>query len=627
MHPSSQHVIAAAVALAVFGAGMNEGAYAPGFLAGAAFAVWWLVLVCVGLRLAPREGISREAILCGGCLALLAAWTALSWVWAGDDGAVFVEIVRALFYLGLFGLVIIVSGREGARPWLGGLAIGLTAVALAGLASRFDPSIGGDAFPGSRLNYPIGYWNGLATCAALAIVLLAWHAVAARTRLARSLATAALPLPALAIFLSGSRGGVAAAAVGLALLFALLRGRFALIGCLLVSATGGLALILFANGQPALLEAARTPAGEAQGKELLLVAALITIAVGVARHYLDPILRDTRVSPLARRGAVAIGVIALVGLVVAEDPAERLERFKEPPKPGDTLPVSGNFTSDNGSGRYQFWDAAIDALGEQPLHGIGAGQYQSWWNQHGSIAFNVLDAHSLVLETAAELGVVGLALVLLFLAVCVRAGWARRAGAAGPEVAALLSLLGAGVLSASIDWMWEFAAVFAPVVIAAALLTGRATAGERAGWVGEGIAAGRRRTAIVATALVAWVALWCSGDLLLTELKLDESRAAAGEGRLPAAAESANEAIAIAPWDAEPRLQFALVRELQGDLPAARQSLLEAAERAPDDWRIWFALRGVELKSHRVEAARAAIAKALRANPRSPFLRRSAEES
>ncbi len=438
-------------------------------------------------------------------------------------------------------------------------------------------------------------------------------------------------MPALAIFLSGSRGGVAAGLLGVAVLLGLSRTRFVLLSCLIVAAIGALALILVANGQTAVLGAEQTPRGDAEGRELLAVAVAVAVGLGLLRHRLDPVLAEARLAPWAKRTAVAAAVVALGALVVAQNPGERLDAFKEPPRRAEALSVSSNFTNDNGSGRYQFWDAAIDAFGEQPLHGIGAGQYQSWWNQHGSIYFPVTDAHSLIFETSAELGLVGLAVVLAFFAIAMRSGWSRRAGAGRAEIAALLAIVAAGGLSASIDWTWELAAVFGPVVIAAALLTARRTAGEQAEATGpaEGWPAGHggRRAMAVATALVAWVALWCSGDLLLTELKLEESRDAAAAGRLPDAAEAANEAIAIAPWDAEPRLQFGLVRELQGDLPAARQSLLEAAERAPDDWRIWFALRGVEAKANRIAAARAAIREALRDNPRSPFLRRNAAET
>ncbi len=44
--------------------------------------------------------------------------------------------------------------------------------------------------------------------------------------------------------------------------------------------------------------------------------------------------------------------------------------------------------------------------------GGGAGSYEAWWAQHGSIPLFVRYAHSLYLEVLGELGVVGLVLLL-----------------------------------------------------------------------------------------------------------------------------------------------------------------------------------------------------------------------
>jgi hypothetical protein len=620
MHIRSQHATPAIVALASFGVALDQGGFGTGFLAGAAFAIWWLVLLAVILSLPNSRATPIAAVLTGASLAALGGWTALSWLWASDDGLVFVEIVRVLGYLGLFTLVVLAgrSDQNGARGWLAGLTIGLTAIALMSLGSRFFPSLIHGGVPDSRLNYPIGYWNGLAACAALAAVLLAWHAAHSATRLARSLATAGLPSCALAIFLSGSRGGVAAAALGLIVLFALLPKRFALLCSLLVAAAGGVVVLAVANGQAAVVADLSGSDATSQGRELFGVAIVVALVVGWVRYQLDEPLARASVSPRLRRWAVVAGALVLVGLVVAENPVKRFDQFKEPPERA-VLPVGTHFTSDNGSGRYQFWDAALDAFGHEPLHGIGAGQYGTWWNRHGSIYYTVRDAHSLLFETAAELGAVGLALIVLFLGIPIRSGWRARAGPRGAEAVALLALLATGLLSAAIDWMWELPGAFGPVVVAAALLTGGAIDG-----IAQPPVAARRMPALgLATVAVAWVALLCSGDLLFTQVKLDQSHSAAAAGNLTAAADDAEGALALAPWSSEPRLQLGLVQELQGDLPAARQSLEEAASRAPHDWHVWFILSRIERRAGNEDAASSDLERALQENPRSPFLRRT----
>src|SRR5439155_26354943 len=116
----------------------------------------------------------------------------------------------------------VAAAAEGsARLWLSGLALGLFTVAVLALGSRIAPSL----FPEqdlarllpsvrTRLSYPLNYWNGLAACMAMAIVLLAWLGTHAATRTGRALSVAALPVPALALFLTSSRGGVFALVAG-----------------------------------------------------------------------------------------------------------------------------------------------------------------------------------------------------------------------------------------------------------------------------------------------------------------------------------------------------------------------------------------------------------------------------
>jgi hypothetical protein len=626
MHLSRQHVIAVAVAVVCFGLALDQGGYSTGFFAGAAFAVWWAVLACVVLRLAPRP-VPGPAIAIGLILTALAGWTALSATWASDDGAVFAEVVRVMLYLGIFVLAVVASDEGGPRPWLAGLTIGLTVVAGLSLASRFHPGLGDGDLTGSRLSYPIGYWNGLGACAAFALILLAWQAAHGQARRTRSLSTALIPVPALAIFLSASRGGLAAALLGLVVIVWAGPRRQEALGSLALAAAATVPLIVLAHGETEFLNGRTGPQATSEGHWVLAATAALTLAIGLIRHRLDGLLMSASMPRRARAVVFAAVGVTLIALVVADNPINRFESFKEPPTPSEEAAVSGHFTSDNGSGRYQFWDAAIDAFGHEPLHGIGAGQYETWWNEHGSISWVLRDAHSLLLETAAELGIVGLTLILLFFGVAGWVGVRRRRGRLGAEVGALLALLAAGLLAASIDWMWELVAVFGPVVVAVALLTGGATAEGEPREEGRLARAYARRPLAfgIATGLVAWIALWCSADLMLTRLQLDHSRSAASAVELTEAADAANNAIALQPWAAEPRLQLGLVQEGAGNLEQAAATLRGAAERAPDNWQIWFTLGRVEFEARDFAAARAALAKARETNPRSPVVRRGVE--
>ena len=141
--------------------------------------------------------------------------------------------------------------------------------------------------------------------------------------------------------------------------------------------------------------------------------------------------------------------------------------------------VAAHLTSGNGSGRYQFWSTALDAFKADPVDGIGAGGYEAYWDQHGTLTIPVRDAHSLFFETMAELGVVGLLLARLPRGLG-GLGLARGpTSSAGRALGAALAVLDAGLVSAGIDWTWELPACFGLVVLAAALLTGPATLGPR----------------------------------------------------------------------------------------------------------------------------------------------------
>ena len=151
-----------------------NGGYSSELTAGATVAVWWTVVIALALGGWPRSRVPPRRWAPAPASAALAAWTAISIGWASDDGGAFVEVVRALGYLGVFVLVVIASPRASARVLARRLALGLVVVAVLALVSRFEPSFAGDQSLGTflpaaagRLSYPIGYWNGLAAAMAI----------------------------------------------------------------------------------------------------------------------------------------------------------------------------------------------------------------------------------------------------------------------------------------------------------------------------------------------------------------------------------------------------------------------------------------------------------------------------
>ena len=110
------------------------------------------------------------------------------------------------------------------------------------------------------------------------------------------------------------------------------------------------------------------------------------------------------------------------------------------------------------SNRYAYWGVAFRAFASEPVRGVGAGGWAVWWLRYRKINVFAQDAHSLPLQTLAELGLVGLALLAVFLAgIGLAARTAHRAApalAAGP-IAAFVTY----VVHSPLDWDWQMPAL------------------------------------------------------------------------------------------------------------------------------------------------------------------------
>jgi len=143
--------------------------------------------------------------------------------------------------------------------------------------------------------------------------------------------------------------------------------------------------------------------------------------------------------PLAYgRRRLAMSSAAVAGLALA------LALALSAGSPDDAPGAAGN--------RPWYWHVAWQEAAAHPVAGRGAGTFELAWLEKQPIPESVLDAHSLYLETLAELGVVGLGLLLLALAPpLVAALRGATAAAAGGYVAFLFH--------AGVDWDWELPAV------------------------------------------------------------------------------------------------------------------------------------------------------------------------
>ncbi len=614
-----KHATLVLVAAAYTALAVSDGGSSQRIVAVATIAVWVAVAAGIVGRAWSLRSASRPAIVAGGCLAGLAALTALSMIWADDAGRAFAAFVRVAGYVGLFTLVSLCAPRSGLRAWLVGLALGLTIVCIVSLGGRFDPALLGDsdrqlgsALPTAqgRLSYPIGYWNGLAACLAIQALLLIWFGARAATRHWRVISVALLPLPALALYLTSSRGGFGAVIAGGLVMLVVERRRLQLLVGALLGAAGGALLITYAHSHGAFLDGLTNAAARHQGWQVALATLVCALAVGLLRYLIDRPLTDLRLPVSWRILAPALIAVAAVTVVLI-NPEGRINQAT--PAADNAGPGSGHLLSAGGSNRTRYWQVALDAYASSPVTGVGGGNFGLYWNAHPEVAIPLVNAHSLYLETLAELGVVGLLLLLGFLATAAIVGWRSRA-APGGEAAAALAVLAAGAVTAGLEWTWQIPAAFTPVIVAVGLLT--ASPAEVPVARSAQIPHGSPRFGLgIAMIGVAWASIWAAGILLITELKLDSSRSAAARGDLATAADDARGAASVQPWSPEPRLQLALVEELSDNLRAARGAAGLAIDRGPGDWRPWAVAARIDAREGHLALAGTELVKAQELSP------------
>ena len=410
---SRQHAGSALVAAVAITAAICEGLFEPLGYATASLLVWGAIAVCLIGGVFELAPIGRLALLAGLLFAAVTALTLLSTVWAKDQGRAFEEGIRATLYLGLFTLAVCTAARTSRRGWLAGLTIGLAAVTFVALFAYFQPGTldsGRSEIPNAagRLSYPIGYWNGAAALFAVAAVLLAHWAARGRSATVRAIAAAPIPAMTLAIWLTSSRGGLVALALGWGILLAASRDRSRLLKGMVLGAVAGAVLVVIAEQMNALTSGALDSARRADGDRMSALVVITTAVVGAVSFAADgwvPRIRASRRTKLALLAVVL--AVAAVGVVLI-GPGERIREFTAPPSPDAQADVIGS----GSNGRWQFWGSAIDAFASSPGHGLGAGGWEAYWGVNSTIPRFARNPHSLPLQSAAELGIPGIALLL-----------------------------------------------------------------------------------------------------------------------------------------------------------------------------------------------------------------------
>jgi hypothetical protein len=420
-----------------------------------------------------------------------------------------------------------------------------------------------------------------------------------------------------------SRGAVAAAAVAVAVIALVARPRL-LVPALLASLPASAIAVAVAYGADALASPDPTSAeAVSQGHDAALAIALCVVAAALVRVALVPLdrwLDSVRLHPVMRRRmTVAFATAALVGAAVTTVAldlpgrvSEQADRFAESAPPDEPARVQQRLTSAGNTSRVDHWQVALDEFAAEPLHGSGAGTYRLVWERRRDVDYTVQEGHSLFLETLAEYGAVGFALLVVALGALLGGIAVRARGPARPLYGTLLAAGLAWAVHAGVDWQWEIPAttlwLFAVGGAALAAMPGAGIV-RRTPRRGTRVAIGAGLLVLAVTPAAA----------ALSQLHLNRAARAWERSDCGATIDSANSAIRALSLRAEP---YELIGYCDAKLgsPALGVTALEhAVDRDPRNWQLHYGLALVTASAG--GDPQPALREARRLNPREALVR------
>jgi O-Antigen ligase len=472
------------VFVVVVGLAFANGGFFPHTWTVASVGLFWLVALALLLGDEFELGTFDRAWLL--LLMALIGWTALSVAWSGSTSVSTLEVRRALVYLAALAAILLITTSSSLVRLLTVVwASSAVVVSYALLRYVLPASSRFDQYQGTLLSRPLGYANALGILAGVAAVLAVGLTAGAPSSRLRMLAAASVPSFAAALYLTGSRASSLAVVVGLAVMVSLERDRTHLAGAVCVLAPAAVLAVALSDRSKLIQETTTGAAADRAGYLLALSIVVLSAAAAYASRGADRIGR--RIAGLSFSGrTLTIAALAAVvaGAVVVG------------------LAWTGRFT--NEGYRPTYWHVAWLEYSAHPWLGSGAGTFGDYWLRYGipGAAGGALDAHNLYLETLAELGPVGLALLVATLALPLVAAARVRPG---PLVAAAVGAYAALLAHAALDWDWEMPAVMLVGLFCAAGIVASARGAPPAGKLSRRTQAGAFALAF-ALALFALVA-------------------------------------------------------------------------------------------------------------------------
>ena len=557
-----------------------------------------------------------------GFFTLLVFITGASIVWAIDPSVAWLETNRTFALLAAFvigaALVRLAPGQW--RSLLGGLLIASFAISLYALLTKVFPGGLAENETYGRLREPFGYWNAVGLTAALGLPTAVW--LGARREGHAAAAVLAYPVVGIlvvALMLAYSRGSLLAAAIGLAFWLILVPLRLRSATVLIAGIGFGALLGVWAFGQSGLsADRIELPLRSNAGTELgvgLLALTVILLIIGLTATW----LRERRPWPEKTTrtwGALMLILLALSPIALAAVLATSEKGFGGSVSSGWKSLTDPNAKQPRndparltaiGSARARYWRDAITIFKAKPVIGVGAGGYTAARLIVREDDLDVLQAHGFLVQTAADLGVVGLAVTLALLAAWLAGTWRATGPWRGPQrpewsderfgmlaLAAVVVVFGVNSL---VDWTWLIPGTVVPALFAAGWLAARGPLSESiepTGSLRERLRGGiKNRWRAGAAALVVAIAAAAAWTVTLPQHSINQSDAALEaltSGNNAQAQNLAREAESTNPFSNVPLYTLAGAQTAAGDLPAAEATLESAVQRRPSVLAGWIAL-------------------------------------
>jgi tetratricopeptide (TPR) repeat protein len=564
----------------------------------------------------------------------LAALTYASIAWSVAPDVSWVEANRTLSYLSVFAVGIALARLAPGR-WpaiVGAVALAATAVCSYTLLAKVFPASLDPTDALGRLQVPFGYFNATGAIAALGLVPSIWAGTHRDAPLpARALSAPAIAILSAVLVLSYSRGALVAAAVGLACWFALAPLRLRSAAILALGVAGGAVITAWALGRHALVGDdvalhARTAAGHSFGLVLLVVLAVVALLGGAVGLTTERVA----LSPRTRRrlSTALVVLVALVPLGGVAALAASSRGFTGEVSHLWTRATSGSVGNNPGrlgqlgSSRGNYWRVGVKVGEHALLGGVGARGYETARPRYTPSLLQT-DAHSYVVETFADLGLVGLVLNLALLAAwAIAAG--RTLGAAtdrSGERAGLVALLSVVVVfgvHSAIDLTWFIPGVAVPALLCAGWLAGRGPLSTRNRTHMRPSFSPGRAAALVGLAALTLAAAWVIWQPLRSSQADAAAIAALSRGDGQGALTNARAAVTSDPVSAQALWILANVYGDLGRVADAHRELVQATSVQPSNPTTWETLGIYDLRHGLRSEALSALREAHRLEPFSP---------